>query len=151
MRRKVKVEGVRKFKSHANITSKRSEFHVPHVDSNVAAVLNGYPYKVFIDLSEDMGLPFKQLSKVTRIASTTLNRRESEGKFSVPESDRLYMTQKIFKLAVDVTGSKENARVWLSTPQISLNNEKPLDYINTIPGADIVMNLLYAMEYGVYL
>lgn len=149
---KTREDGIRgivrtreKFKTAAPVSSKKN------TDANVSAVLNGYPYNDFVALSKDMALPLRQLSVITGIAPSTLNRRESEGKLTPPESDRLYLTRKVFNLAVEVTGSKESARIWLTTPQVSLNNERPVDYIRTIPGADIVINLLYAMEYGVYL
>lgn len=124
---------------------------LPKKNKDIEAVLNGYPYNEFVALAEDINLPISQLSKIAGIASSTLNRRELKGKLTAPESDRLYLTRKVFDLAVEVTGSKENARIWMVTPQISLNNEKPISYLRTIPGADIVINLLYAMEYGVYL
>ncbi len=124
---------------------------LPKKNKDIAAVLNGYPYNEFVALAEDINIPLSQLSKIAGIASSTLNRRELKGKLTAPESDRLYLTRKVFDLAVEVTGSKENARIWMITPQISLNNEKPINYLRTIPGVDIIINLLYAMEYGVYL
>jgi putative toxin-antitoxin system antitoxin component (TIGR02293 family) len=52
--------------------------------------------------------------------------------------------------AVDVLGSQEVARRWLTHPQFGLGGAAPLDYAETEAGAREVENLLGRIEYGVY-
>lgn len=59
--------------------------------------------------------------------------------------------KEINELAIKVLGNKENFKTWKSTPQISLNNEKPEDYLDDSTKREILINLLNAMENSIYL
>ncbi len=127
--------------------------HFPSFDTNqksIDTIKNGYSFTTFKSLAQEMTIPLKDLAKAAGIASTTLHRRENQGKLDMKESERVYLIGSIFELAVKVLGSNENAQDWFKTPQIALNNESPLKHITTLPGADAVRDLLFAMEYGIY-
>lgn len=51
-------------------------------------------------------------------------------------------------LAADVLGSRENAKVWLSTPNAALGSKKPTDLLSTQAGMNQVCSVLYAIQYG---
>jgi putative toxin-antitoxin system antitoxin component (TIGR02293 family) len=117
---------------------------------SIDSIKKGYSFSTFKSLAQEMTISLKDLAKVTGIASTTLHRRENTGKLDRRESERIYLIGSLFDFAVKVLGSVENAQDWFKTPQIALNNESPLLHSETLPGADAVRDLLFAMEYGVY-
>lgn len=65
--------------------------------------------------------------------------------------------KEVMSLAIKVIGSKEGAKIWMKTPQVALNNKKPIEClknandINNVDDLYNVINLLNAMENGVYL
>lgn len=62
--------------------------------------------------------------------------------------------KEVISLAIKVIGSKEGAEAWMKTPQIALNNKKPIDCLNDKKNIEELLNminLLNAMENGVYL
>lgn len=60
----------------------------------------------------------------------------------------------VMNLAINVIGSQDAAELWMKTPQVALNNKKPIDCLRNEDDIDDlynVINLLNAMENGVYL
>jgi putative toxin-antitoxin system antitoxin component (TIGR02293 family) len=143
MKSNLKVEPVKFFyKSNSGIYNS---------DQNaIDKIKKGYAFSTFKSLAQEMTISLKDLAKVTGIASTTLHRRENKGRLDSKESERIYLIGSLFELAVKVLGNVENAQEWFKTPQSALNNESPLLHSETLPGADAVRDLLFAMEYGIY-
>lgn len=53
-------------------------------------------------------------------------------------------------MAEEVLGSAEAANEWLTTKAMGLEFRRPIDLVNTSPGAEAVKTLLQRMKYGVY-
>ena len=66
-----------------------------------------------------------------------------------PSETRLYRFARLFALAEEVLEDKEQARDWLRSPQVGLNNRTPLDLMRTEAGAREVESLLVRIEHGV--
>lgn len=60
-----------------------------------------------------------------------------------------FRAARIFALAADVLESKENARKWMHSPQLSLGGKVPSELLSTDAGTEKVENLLIRIEYGV--
>jgi len=97
--------------------------------------------KVFIDTSAD------DLSRVIRVSSRTLARRST---FKPDETERLLRVAAAFQRSVEVMEDLDKARRWFSSPKRALGGKTPLEFCDTEPGADEVMNLLGRIEYGVF-
>ncbi len=63
--------------------------------------------------------------------------------------DRLYRIANIYTKAKEVFENNDLAQEWLTTPQIGLNNQIPLDLLITEIGAREVEDLLSRIEYGI--
>ena len=83
-------------------------------------------------------------------SKATLHRRKAGGRLGRAESDRVARFARLMGKAVEVMESEENARQWLTLPQIGLGGATPLDYARTEVGAREVEDLLGRIEYGVY-
>jgi putative toxin-antitoxin system antitoxin component (TIGR02293 family) len=84
------------------------------------------------------------------ISKATYHRRKASGKLGADESDRVVRFARLMGKAVEVFGSAENARKWLTSPQIGLGGAIPLAYADTEVGAREIEDLLGRIEYGVY-
>jgi putative toxin-antitoxin system antitoxin component (TIGR02293 family) len=84
------------------------------------------------------------------ISKATLHRRKAGGRLGPAESDGVVRIARLMGKAVEVMESEENARQWLTSPQLGLGGAIPLDYARTEVGAREVEDLLGRIEYGVY-
>lgn len=115
-----------------------------------AAIQEGLPYSIYTGLSALLGLERKELAKHAAIPQTTLQRRLKAGKFNTEESDRLYGMAQVVHAAINLFGSEESARRWLSHPVLALGNMRPLEMLGTSVGANSVLTIIGRIEYGVY-
>jgi putative toxin-antitoxin system antitoxin component (TIGR02293 family) len=56
----------------------------------------------------------------------------------------------ILARATQVFGSQEEAEQWLERPAMGLDNNRPLDLLDTPAGVEMVEDFLTRLEYGVY-
>lgn len=110
----------------------------------------GLPLRELDDLQASLDVPMDRLAPWLGISKATLHRRKAKGRLAAGESDRVVRFARLMGKAVEVMESEENARRWLSSPQIGLGGEVPLDYAGTEIGAREVEDLLGRIEYGVY-
>lgn len=82
----------------------------------------------------------------------TLARRKAEGKrLTREESDRLYRLQRIISAALRLfEGNVASMRRWLKTSLPALDGENPLQYSDTEPGAQMVLDIIARAEHGVF-
>jgi putative toxin-antitoxin system antitoxin component (TIGR02293 family) len=116
----------------------------------IAAIRTGLPIRELDELREKLNMPMEKLTAKLGISKATLHRRKATGRLGPEESDRLLRFARLLGRAVEVLESEQNARAWLSSPQVGLGGEVPLDYAETELGAREVEDLLGRIEYGVY-
>jgi uncharacterized protein (DUF2384 family) len=59
--------------------------------------------------------------------------------------------EKLYKTAVEVLVNKNSVKAWFSTPQMVFEGKTPLEYADTLPGAEEVERVLRRIEHGVLL
>lgn len=92
----------------------------------------------------------ERLGPMLGISTATLHRRKSDDRLGPAESDRVVRYARLMGMAVAVMESEENARRWLSSPQVGLGGAVPLEFAETEVGAREVEDLLWRIEHGVY-
>ncbi|HEV2676573.1 MAG TPA: antitoxin Xre/MbcA/ParS toxin-binding domain-containing protein [Aliidongia sp.] len=73
-----------------------------------------------------------------------------EKHLSVEQSGRTWKFAGILAKATAVLGSQQEAEMWLEQPAVGLNQERPIDLLQTPAGAELVETFLRRLEYGVY-
>lgn len=116
----------------------------------IERIRHGLPISELDALQQSLDVPLETLALKLGISKATLHRRKLQGKLEPEESDRLVRFARLMGKAVETLESEEAARRWLSTPQIALGGEIPLDYAETEVGAREVEDLLGRIEFGVY-
>jgi len=95
-------------------------------------------------------VPMERLAHRLGSSRATLHRRKLEGRLGREQSDRVVRFARLMGKAVEVFQTEEDARRWLTSPQVGLGGAMPLDYAETEVGAREVEDLLGRIEYGVY-
>jgi putative toxin-antitoxin system antitoxin component (TIGR02293 family) len=112
-----------------------------------AAIREGFPQKAVSGVMRGAGLTLKELSGSLDLSPRSLQRRRG-GRLARYESDRLYRLARIVALAKHDLGDGETATRWLKHPNRALGGARPLDMIDTEPGARSVENVLGRIAYG---
>ena len=91
-----------------------------------------------------------EFSRYTNISKRTLARRKS-ARLTSTESDRVYRLAKLAALSSELfEGERMAANNWLKSPNKGLGGETPLEYAETNPGYDEVVQLIGQLEHGVF-
>jgi len=117
----------------------------------VAIIRKGLPASALESLRTRTELSEETIVNSLRIAKRTAARRKQQGDRLKPsESERLFRLAKTFATATDVLGTKENARQWLLSPNLSLGGNPPIKLLDTGIGFQQVIDVLGRIEFGVY-
>ena len=116
----------------------------------IALVRAGLPVSELDALQNILDVPIEKLAPKLGISKATLHRRKAAGRLEADESDRVVRFARLMGKAVEVFENEEAARAWMSSPQVGLGGETPLDYATTELGAREVQNLLGRIDHSVY-
>ncbi len=115
-----------------------------------ARVREGLPYASLEAVADRLGLRQEEIVALLALPRRTLARRKAARRLRSDESDRLVRLGRIAALAEDVLGSREKAARWLHSANRALGNDRPLDRLDTDPGAREVEDLLVRVAHGIY-
>jgi putative toxin-antitoxin system antitoxin component (TIGR02293 family) len=113
-----------------------------------AAIRIGFPPAVVERVMESAGLNLKELAASLDLSPRSLQRRRAHGRLASHESDRLYRLARIVALAKQQIGDDESAARWLKAANRALGGKRPLDLLDTEPGARSVEDVLGRIAYG---
>jgi putative toxin-antitoxin system antitoxin component (TIGR02293 family) len=103
-----------------------------------------------IEILYDIGLTFSEIHGLVIPARTLKHRKERQQPLSVDESDRTLRLAKIVALADQVFGNHVKALRWLRRENSRLEGRSPLDLLRTEAGGDLVRQMLYQIDEGIY-
>jgi putative toxin-antitoxin system antitoxin component (TIGR02293 family) len=89
------------------------------------------------------GYPAKRLKRI--------GRDYAPGLLSPVETEVTFRTYRVLRRAQEVLQNDKAAASWLTTPQKALGERTPLSMLSRDVGANEVMNVLAAIQHGVYL
>ena len=124
----------------------------PEIASLIRQIKHGYPIGKFERLKEEFGVTSEKLADVASISLATLHRRKVSAKHMTPEeSEKIYRLEKLYATALEVLEKKQSVQAWFNTPHSVFEGKTPLEYADTLPGAEEVERVLRRMEHGVLL
>lgn len=117
------------------------------------AILNGVPFASLLHLMGTFpALRSSYIGAVLGISARTLARQEHTPLRLMPAhlASATWRFAEVLALAVHIMGSAEAVQRWLIRPASGLDGQRPLDMLRTVPGAEVVVEFLMRLEYGVY-
>lgn len=116
----------------------------------VSKIRKGLPIRVFERLAETLEISEKDLAMYTSLPPRTLARRKTIGQLQPNESDRLSRIAILLEKAIGLfEGDRETAVKWLKTPKRALAGATPIEYSDTEPGVQEVIQLIGRLEHGI--
>lgn len=93
----------------------------------------------------------KEFASKLGVDPRTLTRFKQKGELSPAASDRLYRLARLLEVATELhDGDEVRAMRWLKTPNRALGDRRPIDMVATQPDFERVMDLVGALEEGVF-
>ncbi len=115
----------------------------------LASIEDGLPTLLLVEIEDRLDLTSEEMASLLGISPRTLERRRENGVLTSVESERLYRIVRLFRKAIDVFESEEEARRWLKRPQMRLGEHVPLTIARLEPGAREAERLLGRIEHGI--
>lgn len=116
----------------------------------VELVTSGLSFATIARLQKTSGLTLDRIKKVIHISEGSFTRRKQEGRLSQEESERLLRLSRIYERALSLyEQDSAGALEWLETPIPALGDRRPLDLLETEPGAREVEDLIGRIAHGI--
>jgi putative toxin-antitoxin system antitoxin component (TIGR02293 family) len=101
------------------------------------------------EVSGLVGLTDNEIAYVLGMTPRNLHRIQAEKKLDTHASERLLLLRNVLIHALDTFEGKENVvKYWLRTPISELNDQSPLQLMDTVTGFGIVEDVLGRLDYG---
>ena len=118
-----------------------------------SAIVHGVPYGSLVFLvSQVKELEEGDLARVLGISTRTLRRQSETPDKPMPAdlASKTWLFAETLAKATEIFGGKEQAERWMSRPAMGLDDQRPIDLLQTVQGAELVDDFLGRLEYGVY-
>lgn len=118
-------------------------------NSAIAAIRTGFPASLLKDAGAYFDVPAQRIRTIARLPETTAHTLVKRGALmDAAASERLWRLADMMKLAQEVFEDEEAAKAWLRTPNLTFQDDAPMDYLDTEPGAIAVRQVLNAIATG---
>ena len=109
---------------------------------------NGIQKSKLLSIAHESGLTLTELSSYLRISTRSIQEKESNQLIAPGPSERALYIARLFNKGFGVFGNEDKFRNWLNTKNYAMGGEKPVSYLDTFSGIQMVLDELNAIEYG---
>ena len=108
----------------------------------------GIPKSKLLAIARESGLTMKELSSYLRISTRSIQEKEPSQYLAPGPSERALYIAKLFSSGEKIFGSMDKFHNWLKIENPVMCGEKPVTYLDTFSGIQLVLEELNAIEYG---
>jgi putative toxin-antitoxin system antitoxin component (TIGR02293 family) len=109
----------------------------------------GLPYRTLEKVMENTGMTTNMVAQSLDIPMRTLMNHKKTGALSSTESDKIYRLTRIFAMAIEMIGDKDEACEWMNELAPELGGVKPISLLDTDYGTERVVALIENIMAGV--
>ncbi|MBN1311069.1 MAG: DUF2384 domain-containing protein [Anaerolineae bacterium] len=110
----------------------------------------GIPKKALLDLADQTKMSLRTLSSILQISERTLQRKKDSDLLNESVSEHVIQIAQIFSRGNEVFDSVEDFQTWIDTANKALGNRKPMELLSSRYGAQMILDELGRIEYGVF-
>lgn len=115
----------------------------------IQQVKKGLDSALFCGAIRHFAITKSELGKILGMSSATIYRKSKAGtKLDILASERLARIAILEKQAAEVFGSAELALAWLKSPNLLLEQQPPLQLLDTEIGCDLVRRVFMSIAYA---
>jgi putative toxin-antitoxin system antitoxin component (TIGR02293 family) len=109
----------------------------------------GVPVSALAELIRQEALSPDDIDRLIIPRRTLAHRKAKAQPLNRVESERAVRVASVTALAEETFGNKDKAQRWLRRPTAPLGDKRPLDLLDSEPGARVVEQLLYRIGHGI--
>ena len=110
----------------------------------------GLPKSVVITLSTILGISMEQMSSLIHVSHRTIQRKSDTDLLNVYSTEQVFEIAEVISRGIVVLGSLEAFTSWLHSDIRHLNYQKPIAFLDTSFGTNLIKDTLGRIEHGVY-
>lgn len=118
--------------------------------SRTTTVFAEQPFALSESVRHRLQATSEEMAGYIGVTLRTYQRRAQRGTLADAESAKVEMLDSLLDLGSRVLGNGDEARLWLTSPIVSLGGERPIDLLDTVRGYERVKNKLLQIEYGTF-
>jgi putative toxin-antitoxin system antitoxin component (TIGR02293 family) len=115
----------------------------------VKVVERGVPIGALAELTRQEALSPEDVDRLIIPRRTLAHRKARAEPLNRVESERAVRVASLAALAEETFANREKAQTWLRRPTSTLGGRRPIDLLDSEPGARVVEQLLYRIGHGV--
>lgn len=101
-------------------------------------------------LAAYMNIDMERLSSLLHSSYRNIQRKHDDDLLDTLKTEKVLELAAFAQRGIEVIGSKEYFAEWLQSPLPALNNKKPIDFLDTSFGIQMLLKILGRLEHGVY-
>ena len=115
----------------------------------VKVLERGVPVSALAELTRQEALSPDDVDRLIIPRRTLAHRKAKHQPLNRVESERAVRVASVTALAEETFANKDKAQAWLRRPTAPLGGRRPLDLLDSEPGARVVEQLLYRIGHGI--
>lgn len=117
----------------------------------IGQIDDGIPVSVLRHVIAGFDLSAEEAASILHINVRTIQRFTDDSQLLKPDlAERVAFLHRLLIFAVDMLGSKAVVSSYLRGPVMALDGKRPLDYLGTIVGMQIIYDEIGRIAHGVY-
>lgn len=120
-----------------------------HIQSRMDFINLRVTKNALMHLAKNLNLPLSQVAKFLPVTLRTVQSYKSEDRFNKAVSEQIVIIAEVVAKGLKVFEDRDNFLMWLNLPCKAIGNRIPIKLLDSKFGADIVLEELERMEFGV--
>jgi len=116
----------------------------------ISLIRDGVPMKALENIVEIAGLTLIEISNIIRTSDRTLRRYTAKHKLNAEQSERVIELAKLYSRGEEVFGNLDAFKEWMNSTVLALGNKKPISFLDTSMGIEMLLNELGRIEHGIF-
>lgn len=116
----------------------------------ISRIREGLPKKALDHLAQVMGVSSAEMAGMIHTSDRTLRRYTPAQKLNAGQSERIIELAQLYARGADVFDSLNSFKTWMVTPVDALGAKKPIEFLDTSIGIELLMDELGRIEQGIF-
>lgn len=110
----------------------------------------GLKKDALFSLASYLGISMEQMATLLQTSHRNMLRKDASDVLDSYKTEKAIELAAFAKRGIEVIGTQSGFKEWLQLPLMALGNKKPLDFLDTTFGIQLVLKILGRLEQGVF-
>lgn len=111
---------------------------------------NGISMHKISQIMDRYQLTLKDTANILNVSERTLQRYSDDDILSKDITERALRLQRLYERGTEVFGTLDNFTSWMKSSILIFNNEKPISFLDTIFGFELLEQEIGRIEHGIF-